>query len=400
MTVVDESVIPYDPYDAEIQASPWAIYRRMRDEAPLFYNSQHDAYAVTRRTDVEAALKDPQTFTSGRGGILEIIKAGIEFPPGLVIFEDPPTHTTHRGLMSRVFTPRKVAALEPKIREFCARSLDPRVGTGSFDFVRDLGNELPMQVIGMLLGIPEADREAVRERTYDNLRTEEGKPMDVEHGTAGLDGAFFADYIDWRRQHPSDDIMTDLLNAEFEDEHGVRRTLTREEVLTYVNVIAGAGNETTGRLIGWMGKLLGEHPDQRRDIVADRSLIPGAVEEVIRYEPIGLHMARYVARDVEIHGITVPEGSVMLVIVGAANRDERHWTDPEQFDIRRNEGPSLSFGFGTHFCLGAALARIEGRIALDEILDRFPDWEIDTDHVERAITSTVRGFERMPAVVV
>ena len=245
-------------------------------------------------------------------------------------------HTLHRGLMSRVFTPKRMNAIEDQVRAYCRACLDPFVGTGRFDFVRDLGQQMPMRVIGMLLGIPESDQEAVRQRADEQLRTERGKPMVVRED-AIADGSMFAEYVDWRAQHLSDDLMTALLNAEFEDDTGTVRTLSRDEVLTYTQVIAGAGNETTGRLIGWLGKLLGDHPDQRRALVEDRSLIPNAIEETLRFQPTGLHLARYVARDVEYHGTTVPAGSAMLLLVGSANRDERRHEDPDR--VRRAPQP-------------------------------------------------------------
>jgi cytochrome P450 len=284
------------------------------------------------------------------------------------------------------------------VREFCAACLDPLVGSGGFNFVTDLGVEMPMRVIGMLLGIPDADQTAVREQSDSTLRTEAGKPMDVQQD-AIASGEMFADYIEWRSTNPSDDLMTTLLQAEFEDETGATRKLTRPEVMTYCQVLAGAGNETTGRLIGWLGKVLAEHPDQRRELVEDPTLIPNAVEETLRFEPTGPHIARYVAHDVEYYGQTVPEGSAMLLLVGSANRDERRYTDPDRFDIHRDEGAHLTFGFGLHYCLGAALARLEGRVALEEVLKRFPEWEIDYDNVELAPTSTVRGWESLPALV-
>ena len=211
-----------------------------------------------------------------------------------------------------------------------------------------------------------------------------------------LSGEMFADYIDWRAEHPSDDLMTEMLNAEFEDETGTTRRLDREEILTYLTVIAGAGNETTTRLIGWAGKVLAEHPDQRRELVEDPSLVPNAIEELLRFEPPAPHVARYVARDVELYGQTVPEGSVMLFLVGAANRDDRRHPDGDRFDIHRDIGPHLTFGYGIHFCLGAALARLEGRIALEEVLKRFPEWEVDREHAKLSPTSTVRGWETLP----
>src|SRR5215471_15797384 len=299
------SAVSYDPYDADILADPYPVFRRLREEAPLYYNEQHDFYALSRFEDVERALLDPKTYISGRGAILELIKANITIPPGVLIFEDPPIHTVHRTLLSRVFTPRKVAALEPKVREFCARSLDPLVGTGRFDFIADLGAQMPMRTIGMLLGIPEQDQESVRDSVDANLRTKAGKPM--QFSERSVSGEMFADYVDWRAEHPSDDLMTELLRAEFEDETGTVRRLTRQEILTYVNVVAGAGNETTGRLIGWTGKVLADHPDQRRQLVENPSLIPNAIEELLRYESPAPHIARYVARDVEVRDRTIAE---------------------------------------------------------------------------------------------
>jgi cytochrome P450 len=391
------NAVNYDPYDVAINADPYPVFRRLRDEAPLYYNEQYDFFAVSRFDDVERGLKDRETFISGRGAILELMKADLEIPPGTVIFEDPPAHTIHRSLLSRMFTPRKVAALEPQIRAFCADALDPLVGSGGFDLVRDFGALMPMRVIGMLLGIPEQDQVAIRDRSDANLRTEPGRAMD--NADAFNSGEMFADYIDWRAEHPADDVMTELMNAEFEDENGVRRTLTRDELLMYIMVVAGAGNETTARLIGWMGTVLADHPEQRREIVDDRSLVNAAVEEVLRYEPPAPHVGRYVARDVELYGTTVAEGNAMLFLIGAANRDHARFPNGDTFDIHRAAASHLTFGYGAHFCLGAALARLEGRVALDEILDRFPEWSVDRANAAISPTSTVRGWETLPIVV-
>jgi cytochrome P450 len=209
----------------------------------------------------------------------------------------------------------------------------------------------------------------------------------------------FAEYIDWRIDHPSDDLITELLQAEFEDETGVVRRLTRDEALLYTTVVAGAGNETTTRLIGWAGKVLAEHPDQRRELVEDRSLIPNAIEELLRYEAPGPHIGRYLPNGAELYDQTGPPGSAVLFVVAAANRDERRYEDPDRFDIHRDIGQHLAFGYGIHFCLGAALARLEGRIALDEMLHRFPEWDIDLDRAHLALTSTVRGWETLPVIV-
>ncbi|MGO8862255.1 MAG: cytochrome P450 [Acidimicrobiales bacterium] len=400
MTTTEPEVY-YDPYDFEIDADPYPVWKQLRDQRPLYHNERYDFYALSRFDDVERALVDWKTYMSGRGTVLEIIRSGMEMPRGLFIFEDPPTHDVHRSILSRVFTPRKVSAIEPKVREFCTRSLNPLVGTGGFDFIRDLGAQMPMRTIGMLLGIPEADQEALRDRSDEAIRLLDPSMPEHDPGRNVVEGLMhseFAEYIDWRAEHPSDDLMTELLQAEFEDHTGLTRRLTREEILGYCSLLAGAGNETTTRLIGWTGKVLADHPDQRRQLVEDRSLIPNAIEELLRYEPPSPVQARVLTADVEHDGQTVPKGSVMLLLNAAANRDERKFDDPDRFDIRRRIGHHLSFGYGLHFCLGAALARLEGRVALDEVLKRFPTWEVDWDNAVQARTSTVRGWERLPVL--
>jgi cytochrome P450 len=397
VVAVNASDVYYDTYDVGINSDPYPVYRRLREEAPLYYNDVHDFYAVSRFDDVEQGLLNPQTFISGRGAIIEVIRANIDMPPGVLIFEDPPTHTMYRRLVSRAFTTRRVAELESKIRELTALCLDPLVGEAGFDFIGDVGAIVPMQTIGMLLGIPEADQVAIRNQVDATLRTQEGRPMRVssEHLASGT---MFEEYIDWRADHPSDDLMTELLHVEFEDDTGTLRRLTRGELLTFVNVIAGAGNETTTRLIGWAGSTLANHPDQRRQLVQDRTLIPNAIEELLRYEPPGPHVARYVARDVEVQGQTVPEGSTMLFLLASANRDDRRFPEGDRFDIHREIGQQLTFGYGIHFCMGSALARLEGRVVLDEILERFPEWEVDKATCTLSPTSTVRGWEKLPVV--
>ena len=229
------------------------MFRRLREEVPLYYNEQHDFYAVSRFDDVNAALVDHETFSSARGAILELIKANIDIPKGVVIFEDPPIHDIHRKLLSRMFTPRKINELEPKIREFCAQSLDPLTGSGRFDFVADLGAQMPMKVISMLLGIPEDDQESIRDRANDQLRTEAGKPMKAaEQGM--VTGEHFAAYIDWRAEHPSDDIMTELLKVEFEDEIRHRSAADPRGTARLPQRGRRRRNETTTRLIGWAAK--------------------------------------------------------------------------------------------------------------------------------------------------
>lgn len=397
MTVTEVNDIRFDPYDVELLADPYPVFRRLREESPLYYNEQYDFYALSRFQDVSRALVDTGTFSSARGMILEVIKANIEIPPGIIVFEDPPVHDIHRKLLARMFTPRKIAELEDKIRALCAQCLDPLVGTGRFDFIADLGAQMPMRVIGMLVGIPEEDQEQVRERSNAALLTEAGQPMTLASEGVHYDKVFAA-YVDWRAEHPSDDITTELLNVEFDDETGVRRKLTRDEILLYISLVASAGNETTTRLLGWAGKVLADHPDQRREIAANHRLIPQTIEELLRYESPVPHLARYVTRDTEWYGHTVPEGSVMMSLIASACRDHRQFPpDGDRFDIHRQPRQHLAFSVGAHFCLGAALARLEARIALEEILMRFPEWDIDTQNAHLSSASAVRGWESMPA---
>ena len=402
-TMTSDEGVYYDPYDFEIDNDPYPIWRRLREEAPLYYNEKHDFYALSRFQDVEEGLTDWKTYSSAKGMLLEIIKAvieyGVELPPGNILFEDPPVHDVHRGILSRVFSPKRMLAIEPKVREFCAHALDPLVGSSGFDFITDLGAQMPMRTIGMLLGIPDSDQEAIRQAIDESLALEEGDvpkvPIDaLEHAET-----LYGEYIDWRAKNPSDDLMTQMIEAEFEDEHGERRRLTRTEILVYVSNIASAGNETTTRLIGWTGKVLAEHPDQLRAVAADRALVPKVIEEVLRYEAPSPVQARYVTHDVDLYGKTVPEGSVMLMLNGSANRDDRKFERGDSFDIHRKSDHHLSFGFGLHFCLGASLARMEGRVALDEVLQRWPQWEVDYPNAVQARTSTVRGWTRLPVTV-
>ena len=394
-----DTVVYYDPYDVGITADPYPTYARLREEAPIYYNDRYDFWALSRHPDVEKALSNWEVFSNQRSDILELMKSDFDMPNGVMMFEDPPVHTMLRGLMSRVFTPRRMAEVEDQIRQFCIRCLDPLAGSDGFDIIAELASMMPMRVIGMLMGIPEDEQISVRDANDANLRTRPGAPMKVTKAEAIADGSVYADYVDWRAKNPSDDLMTALLNVEFDDENGVRRKLTRKEVLHYTQVVAGAGNETTGRLIGWLAKVLAEHPDQRREVAEDRSLLLRAVDETLRFEPTGPHVARYMARDFECYGTTVPAGSAMLLLFGAANRDPRRYQDPDNFDIHRDNISHLTFGKGLHYCLGANLARLEGRVALDELLNRFGEWDIDYDSMQLAPTSTVRGWERLRLVL-
>ena len=294
-----------------------------------------------------------------------------------------------------MFTPAKMNALEPRIRALCAEVLDPLMGSDRLDFVLDLGARMPMRVIGMLLGIPEQDQEDVRLHQDEKLRREPNQPGTFSEEKFA-DAAFFEEYIDWRAEHPSDDLMTALIRAEFVDETGTTRCLTPRGDLDLRQYPCDGGQRDDEPRDRARGKILAEHPDQRRELVDDRALIPNAVEEILRFEPPALHACRYVTRDVELHGRTVPEGATMMVMMASGNRDDRAFPpDGDVFDIHRKMGHHLSFGYGIHFCLGAALARLEARIAIDEILSRFPEWEVDLDNAELD-NSQVRGWSTLP----
>jgi cytochrome P450 len=385
----------WDPWNIEVYDDPYATYQQLLDDAPLYHNERHDFYVISRYADVERMLHDQATFIASKGTILDVLmNENASFPPGLFSFEDPPFHTFHRAQLSRVFTPRAISRIDDDVRDFCARTLDALAGHDHFDMMAGFAREVPMRVMGLLLGIPEADQPVLRDYFLKNLHRDMSKPAD----NAYLYEAFTA-YIDWREEHPSDDLMTQLLLTEFEDQTGATRRLTREELLTYVNLIGAAGNDTTGLLIGWIAKLLGDHPDQRRAVVQDPSLIPNAVEEVIRFEPPPYAFGRYVAEDADFHGQTVPKGSKLVCIPGAANRDERHFgPDAARFDVHRKAERHLSFGYGPHFCLGANLARLEGRIALEELVRRMPDWQI-TDGARLVRGGPTRGYEHLPVAV-
>ena len=380
----------YDGSDPEIAQDPYPTFRRLREEAPLYFNDRLGFYAVSRYDDVVSVLSDNERFLSKYGGTVDMILSGMEIPPGTVLFEDDPAHAIHRSLLSRMFTPKKVARLADQIQEFCAEILDQLKPTG-FDFAADIGDVVPMKVIGLLLGIAPEDQESIRAL----LTTDD--PADYNPQRI-FNAEVLVDYVTWRKNNPSDDVVTELLTAEFDDEHGVRRTLALDELLMYVNVLAAAGSETTGRLITYCAKLLADHPDQRRQLVEDPDLIPGAVEEALRFEPPAIEAARYVAEEIEIHGETVPAGSAIAALLGSANRDERHFDNPDTFDIHRRAS-NLSLSFGPHYCLGANLARIETRIVFNEVLKRYPEWEVDYDAAVFEVTPPLRSWSRLPVVV-
>ncbi len=398
------SDVYYDPYDATIDADPHPVWKRLRDEAPVYYNERHDFWALSRYDDVLAGLLDWETFSSARGIMLEMIDTDPERDPSMaidgirpmVIMMDPPAHDRLRKLMSRTFTPRRVGLLEDRVRELCAEFLDPHRGGDTFDYMETCGSRIPGMIIGALMGVPVEDQDAVRVwidtcMEYDDAGPDERKLqafVDVDR--------YMIDLVEARRQNPGDDLVSDLLASEIELAGGGRSRLTNDEVLGFAQLLLFAGNETTARLIGWAMLLLARHPEQRRALVDDPTLVPNAIEELLRYEAPSPIQGRFVTKDVTLHGVTIPANSRIALLNASADRDERYFERPDEFDVRRTIDRHLAFGYGAHFCMGAALARIEGRLVLEETLTRFPEWQVDESAMRLVRTSTVRGPAYLP----
>jgi cytochrome P450 len=394
----------YDPYDATIDADPYPVWRRLRDETPLYYNEQHDFYALSRFADVHAASLDWQSYSSARGTVIEFIDTT---PPesatpeadaslGMMIFMDPPRHDELRRLVSRAFTPRRVTALDARVRDLCAEFLEPLCTGAGFDFVEDFAAKIPTMVIGALLGVPNEDQDQLRKWGDTMMRFEADGVSTEKLEAIGHFGEYMEAMVADRTRTPRDDMVSDLISAEITRDDGSRRRLDHREVMAFFTLLELAGSETTARLLGWAGVLLARHPDQRAKLVANPALIPNAVEELLRYEPPSPIQARFVTRPVEWHGQTVPAFSRMALLTGSAGRDEREYAEPNRFDVERVFDRHVTFGYGIHFCLGASLARLEAEIVIEETLARLPEWHVDENDVRLVRTSTVRGPAHVP----
>jgi cytochrome P450 len=375
----------WDPLDTEIDADPHPIWRRMRDEAPVYRNERYDFWALSRFHDVEAAHRDPVTYSSAHGTVLEMMTPALM--TDAIINMDPPQHTELRALVSRAFTPRRIRALEERIRAVCAELLDPHVGSSEFDYVVDFGAQLPSRVISMLLGVPESEREEQRQNIdlIFHIEPDVGMFNDVSIGARIALQEYLAGLAARKRVNPDDDLIS-LLCEHLDD----------NEMATFCNLLFAAGTETVARLLGNAAVLLAEVPDQRKILAVEPELCANGVEELLRYEAPSPVQGRWTTKQVTVHGVEVPKDSKILLLTGSAGRDERVFPDPDRFDVRRTIDHHVSFGYGIHFCVGAYLARMEGKVALEETLKRFPEWEVEPGAAVRQHTSTVRGYMSVP----
>jgi cytochrome P450 len=380
--------VDYNPYAHEVHHDPFPVYRQLRDRAPAYHNEALDFWALSRYDDVIDALHDWETFTSSEGITLEP-----RSPLPMIITMDPPLHTKMRRLVSRAFTPRRVADLEPHIRDMSTKYLDRFVDRGECDLIGEFSAKLPMDVISQMLGVPDDDQDMLREWTDLMLHREPGLPDITPEGEQA--GArifeYFLDDVRAKRKAPGDDLTSSLLEVEVDGER-----LTDVDIVAFCFLLIIAGNETTTKLIGNAIHWLSRNPDQRQLLLDDPALTPDAVEETLRYDGSTQLMARTTTRDIEKHGQVIDAGSKVLLLLGSANRDERFWDDADAFEIRRDKKQHLALGHGIHVCLGAALARLEMRVSLEEIHRRIPDYEVEYDGLERMHSGNVRGYSRMP----
>jgi cytochrome P450 len=386
-------VVRFDPYSYAHHEDPYPTYRRLRDEAPAYLDDERGFWALSRHDDVRAAIDDWGTYSSSGGITLERGPGSVE---PMLIEMDPTRHTELRSLVSRAFTPRRVADLEGPTRALAVELVEGFGGRDRVDVIGDFAAKLPMAVISVMLGVPREDQDELREWSDAMLHREEG---DADITPAGMEGAvnlfkYFDALIADRHAHPTDDLVGALVTAQEED-----RSLSPSEVLGFCFLLIIAGNETTTKLLGNAVYWLHEFPDQRARLLADAALVPAAVEETLRYDTSTQALARVLTRDVELHGTTLPAGAKGLLLFGSANRDERRWDEPERFDLDRNPAGHLAFGHGIHHCLGAALARLEARVALEVLLPVLGEYTVDLAGAERVHSGNVRGFARLPVEI-
>ncbi|WP_253870146.1 cytochrome P450 [Mycobacterium sp. 1164966.3] len=390
----------FDPFSTEFFNGAYDTYRRLRDESPIYYNAKWDFWALTRYDDVTPATKDHETFSSAKGATLDMVKAHDDaIPvPKVIISMDPPEHQKMRRLVSNVFTPRAIAALEDMVREKVFERIEA-LNPVSFDVVADFSAFFPNEVITTMLGVPKQDRDQIRVWLDLLLERHPGEIATTKRGyQASVNtGLYYYNLVQQRRAHPEDDMISRLIETEIERD-GVVEKLTDVDITGFATMLGGAGAETVTKLVGNAMVAFADFPDQWRKLRNDRSKIPAAVEELLRYEAPSQYQVRTATRDVTYYGTTIPAGSAVLLVTGSATRDERMFDDPDRLDIDRDRrmGFNLAFGYGIHSCLGAALARMESRIALDALLDLLPEYEVDRDGLQRVAMTNVCGWSNVP----
>ncbi len=395
----------FDPFSTEFFERPYEVYRWLRDEAPAYHNEDLGFWAVSRYDDCVEVHRDVATYTSTRGLTLDHLRsadfASIAERISSMIMMDPPMHERMRKLVSRAFTPRRIAEWEPVVRTVIGDVLDQLTGSASFDAVVDFSGPFPVEVICSIVGVPKADRQQIRHWTDAMLEREVGNPFPT---SAGLDaafasGAYMLALVTDKRRNPSDDMIGHLIDAEVERENGEVDHLSDDEIAGFVGLLTAAGSETVTKLVGNGVMTFAEHPDELAQLVADPSMAPAAVDEVLRYKAPSQYQGRYSRRDREWHGVTIPAGNPVLIVTGAANRDPRAYDDPDRFDIDRDAPLGISFGHGIHYCIGAHLARLEGTIAFSELYRRWPDLDVDLDSVGWVHMTNVAGPARVPVTI-
>lgn len=392
--------VEFDPFSDEFFNDPTEIYRRLRDEAPVWFSEKYGFYALSRFADVLAAHRDWETFSSAHGiELFSLSKDPEEIATyRQLIMMDPPEHDRFRGLVSRVFTPKAVTSLEPMIRDVVTGYLDPFNDADEFDVVADFSAPFPADVISRMLGAPEGDHKQLRHWLDDSLTRTPGQlEPSQENAEAILNIAvYWSNLIAEKRRHPGDDMLSRLTEVTIDRGDGEQTGLDDGEITGFAILLGGAGAETVTKLVGNAAVLFDRFPDQWQKILDDREKIPRAVDEILRYHPPSQYQGRFSTREIELDGGIVPAGFPVLLITGAATRDERAFENPDVFDVERLPGITIGFGHGVHSCLGAALARMESRIAIEEIAKRWQRLEVDASGLKRVNMSNVAGYSNVP----
>lgn len=392
--------LEFDPFSEVFFDDPYDVYRHLRDEEPVYRSGRYGFWALSRFEDVSRAHLDWETFTSTRGVDLSMLTSDGPVPP-IIILMDPPEHSRMRALVNRVFTPRAVAALEPMVREVVCSFLDPLRDRQDFDAVEDFAALFPVEVISRMLGVPEPDRQQIRHWLDLGLHREPGQMDPTPEGMEAMiaSGAYFYELARDKRRHPGDDMLSRLCEVEVKRADGEATKLDDVEIAGFASLLGGAGAETVTKLVANAVVLFARHPAQWRKVLDDPSRIPLAVSEVLRYWPPSQYQGRYSTKPSVFQGVEIPAGVPVLLITGAATRDERVYENPDRFDIGREPALALGFGYGVHTCLGAALARLESRVAIEEVAARWPVYSLDDEGLRRVRMSNVAGFSNVPVHV-